>query len=93
MKIEPDFKGVEVELEVKITPVLLQVVICKQCGEPEYYGCMLYIRRRLSCRRCLYATYGVQKDAAKSPKSQQPEKVVEGIRFVYPIYEDGIDRS
>lgn len=29
-----------------------RIVICKHCGEPEYYGEMRWLSGRCSCRNC-----------------------------------------
>ncbi|MBQ2639293.1 MAG: hypothetical protein IJF92_00805 [Bacilli bacterium] len=32
----------------------LKIVFCKNCDEPEYWGCMFWRNGKQYCRKCIY---------------------------------------
>lgn len=62
-----------------------RVVVCPKCGQPEYYGMMIWLNlygsttTKTACRKCTYEIWGKQ-----NPKWRR-----ERADFSFPQYEDG----
>ena len=47
----------EVSTSASILSKLLKIVICKQCGRPEYWGEMRWLSGKCTCRNCYRANW------------------------------------
>jgi len=61
---------------------MLEIVECKQCHKPEYYGMMIWRDGKQMCRGCWCELR--QKEARQRPAP---------TNYIFPRYEDGHDYS
>lgn len=61
---------------------MYEVVICRECNKPEYYGAMIWNSGHSYCRKCTYERWAKESNYKWNPSSND---------YVYPIYNDGID--
>ena len=59
---------------------MIEVVICKNCNQPEYYGAMHWRSGKTICRRCMYEIW--EAESNWKPRA---------IDTVFPIHLDGKD--
>jgi ribosomal protein L40E len=58
-----------------------EIVVCKRCGNSEYYGMIHWHNGSTMCRKCIYQVW-----RALDPKWEPRER-----DHVFPLYEDGVN--
>ena len=66
---------------MNISKEMKEIVICKKCGQEEYYGMMHWERGGQSCRRCIYDSWEKRSDDWRRTEDD----------FIFPLYKDGKD--
>ena len=56
-----------------------EIVTCKFCGNPEYYGMMHWHNGTTMCRKCIYGVWSVLNSKWTPGKHD----------YTFPLYEDG----
>lgn len=60
---------------------MLEIVICPECEQEEYYGMMHWLNGGQACRKCTYERWSSSSKWIPGPSD-----------YVFPLYDDGIDR-
>ena len=63
---------------------MLNIVTCRECKKPEYYGMMHWLSGHTLCRRCIYELWSKQSDYKWTPSNTD---------YTFPLYSDGVDYS
>jgi len=62
---------------------MLEIVICRDCKQPEYYGMMHWLSGHTVCRKCIYEIWKKQSNYKWKPSATD---------YVFPLYEDRLDQ-
>ncbi len=63
---------------------MLEIVECRDCKKPEYYGAMIWYNGHAYCRRCTHERWRKESNYKWEPS---------GTDYEFPKYTDGIDYS
>ncbi len=63
---------------------MLEIVECKQCHKPEYFGMMVWRNGQKMCRGCAYELWQKESKYGWKPKPTD---------YIFPRYSDGHDYS
>lgn len=61
---------------------MLEIVKCRDCNSPEYYGAMIWNSGHSYCRKCTYDRWKRESNFKWSPSD---------IDYTFPLYDDGVD--
>lgn len=61
---------------------MLEIVTCRDCKKPEYYGMMIWYNGHAYCRRCTHERWKKESGHKWEPGPHD---------YTFPLYEDGID--